>query len=305
MLKYLALLLLYKLLGWLPTPAAYFIADRAATVAYYLRGRLRRNVQENVRQIMGPDADAKEVRAAAKKSFRHVTRYYADLFLTPRLDVQRFFNENLTVYGLEYLTDTVAAGKAAIIISAHYGNPELVVQAAGALGIKALAITEPLQPKRLSDFVHRLRCSKGQEFRPVGVSTMKEAVRWLREGKLVSILCDRDVQHTGIMLPFCGAEARLPVGTAQLAMRTGAVVIPMFSRRTRGNHFEVYAEPPLTMTITGDEANDVRVNTLKIIASVEKYLRLDPGQWLVLEPIWRERDGQSTQVDSPVESVGV
>ena len=305
MLKYLALLLPYKLLGWLPTPAAYFIADRAATVAYYLRGRLRRNVQENIRQVMGSDADPQEVRAAAKKALRNVTRCYADLLLLPRLNVHRFFEKNLTIYGLEYLTDTVASGKGVIAVSAHYGNPELVVQAAGALGIKAFAITEPLQPKRLSDLVHRLRCSKGQVFRPVSVSTMKEAVRWLREGKLVSVLCDRDIQHTGIMLPFCGAEARLPVGTAQLAMRTGAIVLPMFSRRTRGNHFEVYVEPPLAMTISGDEANDVRVNTLKIISCIEKYLRLDPGQWLVLEPIWRERDGQGTQVDSPVESVKV
>ena len=305
MLKYLALLLPYKLLGWLPTPAAYFIADRAATVAYYLRGRLRRNVQENIRQVMGSDADPQEVRAAAKKALRNVTRCYADLLLLPRLNVHRFFEKNLTIYSLEYLADTVASGKGVIAVSAHYGNPELVVQAAGALGIKAFAITEPLQPKRLSDLVHRLRCSKGQVFRPVSVSTMKEAVRWLREGKLVSVLCDRDIQHTGIMLPFCGAEARLPVGTAQLAMRTGALVLPMFSRRTRGNHFEVYTEPPLAMTISGDETNDVRVNTLKIISCIEKYLQLDPGQWLVLEPIWRERDGQSTQVDSPVESVKV
>jgi KDO2-lipid IV(A) lauroyltransferase len=305
MLKYLALLLPYKLLGWLPTPAAYFIADRAATVAYYLRGGLRRNVQQNIRQVMGPDASPEEVRAAAKKAFRNVTRAYADLILVPRLNVRRFFEKNLTTHGLEYLTDTVASGKGVILVSAHYGNPELVVQAAGALGIEAFAITEPLQPQALSDLVHRLRCSKGQVFRPVSVSTMKEAVRWLREGKLVSVLCDRDIQHTGTMLPFCGAEARLPIGTAQLAMRTGAVVLPMFSRRTRGNHFEVYTEPPLTMTITDDEANDVRVNTLKIISCIEKYLRLDPGQWLVLEPIWRERDGQGTQVDSPVESVKV
>ena len=42
------------------------------------------------------------------------------------------------------------------------------------------------------------------------------------------------------------------------------------------------------MTITGDEAEDVRVNTLQIIAYIEKYVRFDPGQWIVLESIWRE-----------------
>ncbi len=305
MLKYLALLFTYRLLGWLPTPAAYFIADRAATATYYLRGRLRNTVQQNLRQVMGPDATPKEVRAAAKKAIRNVTRYYADLLLLPRMNIPRFFNEKLTLYNLDYLTDAITSGKGVIIVSAHYGNPELILQAAQTLGINSLGITEPLQPKQISDFVHRLRATQGQTFLPVSFSTIKEAIRWLGEGKAVSILCDRDIQRTGIVIPFCGAEARLPVGVVQLAMRTGATVIPMFSRRMKGNHFEVYTEPPVEMTITGDEANDVRVNTLKIISYIEKYLRFDPGQWIVMEPIWREDEAKSRQADAPARRVQV
>ena len=305
MLKYLALLFTYRLLGWLPTPATYFIADRAATATYYLRGKLRNTVKQNLRQVMGPDATPKEVRTAAKKALRNVTRYYADLLLLPRMNIPRFFNEKLTLYDLDYLTDAITSGKGVIIVSAHYGNPELILQAAQTLGINSLGITEPLQPKQISDFVHRLRASQGQTFLPVSFSTIKEAIRWLGEGRAVSILCDRDIQRTGIVIPFCGAEARLPVGVVQLAMRTGATVIPMFSRRMKGNHFEVYTEPPVEMTITGDEANDVRVNTLKIISYIEKYLRLDPGQWIVMEPIWREDEANSRQADAPARRVQV
>ncbi len=292
MLKYLALLFSYKVLGWLPTPAAYAIARCIAAMIYYSRGGLRRSVQRNMRQIMGPHADPREVRAAAKEVFYNVTRYYADLIRVPRLNVRRFYDENVTVYGVEYLMDALASGRGVIVVSAHYGNPEIVVQSAAAMGVRAFSITEPLRPQRLSDLMHRLRSSQGQVFRPISFSTMKDAVRWLREGKLIPLLCDRDIQHTGILLPFCGAEARMPVGAAQLAMRTGAVVVPMFSHRKKGDHFEVYTEPPLEMVSTGDEAEDVRVNTLKIISCIEKYLRRDPGQWIVLESIW-ERSAEA------------
>jgi lauroyl/myristoyl acyltransferase len=290
MLKYLALLFAYRVLGWLPTPAAYAIARLVAAITYYLRGRLRRNVRRNMRQIMGPEADPREVRAATKEVFYNVTRYYADLIRVPRLNIRRLYDEKVTIHGLEYLMEALASGRGVIVASAHCGNPEIVVQSAAALGIEAFSITEPLRSQRLSDLMHRLRSSQGQVFRPVSLSTMKDALRWLQEGKLIPILCDRDIQNTGILLPFCGAEARMPVGAAQLAMRTGAVVIPMFSHRTRGDHFEVYTEPPLEMVDTGDEEEDLRVNTLKIIACVEKYLRLDPGQWIVLESIWEQED---------------
>jgi hypothetical protein len=83
MFKYLALLLLFKSLGWLPTRAAYFIAGVAATASYYLRPGLRRKVRSNVEQIMGPDADPRAVRAAVKKTLHNVTYYYADLLLLP------------------------------------------------------------------------------------------------------------------------------------------------------------------------------------------------------------------------------
>jgi KDO2-lipid IV(A) lauroyltransferase len=292
MFKYLTLLLIYKLLGWLPTRAAYFIAARAVGIAYYLRPRLRRNVQANMRQIMGPDADPRQVRAEAKKAFRNLAFYYADLILMPRLDIQRFYEKNLTFRDLHHVLDAVASGQGVVVVSAHYGNPELVLQAAAAIGIRAMGITEALKPKRFSDLVHRLRQSKGQVFLPVSLSTIKEAIRWLSEGKAVSILCDRDIQHAGVPMPFLGREARLPVGAAQLALRSNAVLVPMFSRRTQGKHFEVYTEPPIEMTRTGNEAEDAAANTRKIAACIEKYLRMDPGQWMVLDQFWEQPQRQ-------------
>lgn len=299
MFKYYALLIVYRLLGWLPTRAAYFIAGLVATLSYYLRGNLRRTFRQNLRQIMGPDADDKAVRATARRAVRNLVYYYADLLLVPHLNVRKFFDNNLTPYNLERFLDATKTGRGLLVVSAHYGNPELVLQAAGALGVQAFGVTEPLQPRQLSDFIHRLRATHGQVFKPVSLSTIKEAIRWLNEGKAVSLLCDRDIQNTGIILPFCGRETRMPVGAAQLAMRTNALVLPMFSRRTHGNHFEVYTEPLLEMERTGDNDRDVRVNTQRILEVVERFLRLDPGQWLVTEPVW---DGGETAApaDSPL-----
>ena len=299
MFKYLALLFSYKALSWLPAGAAYAIADFVGTVMYYLRGGLRRNVQRNMRQVMGPDADPKKVRAAARQVMRNAARYYADLVRLPRLDIKQFYSERVSVVGgLDLLQDAMAAGRGVILASAHYGNPEIVVQAAVAVGIEAFAITEPLYPPRLSELVQRLRESQGQVFRPLSLSAMREAIRWLRNGKVVPLLCDRAIQNTGMVLPFCGAETRMPVGATELALRTGALVMPMFCRRVKGGRFEVYSEPPMEMVTTGNQEEDIRSNTLRILAFLERFLRQDPGQWVVLESIWEQPDGAKPDGDS-------
>jgi lauroyl/myristoyl acyltransferase len=293
MLNYLALLFAYRVLGWLPTPAAYFIADSIGSIMYCLRPRLRRNVQRNMRQVMGPEAPAKEVRRAARCVMRNAARYYADLVLTPRINAQRFLAERVNVIsGLDELQRAMATKRGIIVASAHYANPEVVLQASVALGISTYSLTEPLKPKRLCDLVHKLRSSQGQTFRPLSLSAVREAIRWLRDGRVVPLLCDRDIQNTGIVLPFFGAETRVPVGAAQLALRTGALVIPMFCRRTKGGRFDVFGGPAIEMTVSGDPAEDVRTNTLRILAAIEECVRGDPGQWFVLESIW---DPQKTK----------
>ena len=292
MFKYLALLISYKTLSWLPARAAYFIADGIGGIMYAVRPGLRRNVQRNMRQVMGPEATEREVRAASRRVMRNATRYYADLVRTPRLDMIRFYNERINfVSGLDDLRRWVTTKRGVIIVSAHYGNPEVVLQAAVALGIPTFTLTEPLKPRRLNDLVHKLRASRGQVFRPLSLSAVREVVRWLREGKgVVPLLCDRDIQNTGMMLPFFGAETRMPVGAVELALRTGAVLIPMFCRRTKGGRFDLFSDPPLEMIVAGNAEEDVRVNALRIIAAMEREIREDPGQWIVLESVWEPEE---------------
>jgi KDO2-lipid IV(A) lauroyltransferase len=120
----------------------------------------------------------------------------------------------------------------------------------------------------------------------VGTSSVKGAIRYLRQGGMVAILCDRDIQKTGQLLPLCGCPARFPVGAAALALHTGAQIVPAFSQRRGPGRNEVWLEPPLRLERTGDEGQDVRAMTQKILARFEEYLRRDPGQWMVLDPVW-------------------
>ena len=286
--KYYVLRLAYVLLGWLPLRALYGIAHFVGDGAYFFRRGTREDVIANMRQVMGPEASEREVRRAAREVFRNATRYYADLIHVPHVDVQRFYDEELELDGLEHLRAAESSGRGAVIVSAHFGSPEITVQGLAAVGISVYALTEPLQPKALSDFTHWLRSRHGHVNRTVSFGAVKEAMRRLKHGGIVAILLDRDVGGTGVPMQFCGAETRIPLGAVDLALRTGADLLPAWSWRIEGYRFRAVIGPPMEVVRTGNFDEDVRANAKRLLVMFEARLRADPGQWAVLEPIWKE-----------------
>jgi len=288
--KYLFFLFSVYVVARLPARVLYGLANLAGELAYLLFGRVRHNVWDNMRHVMGPAASKAELRRAARQVFRNTARYYADLIRRPHLDTQRFYERQLTHHGLEEnLMAPLKQGKGVVLVSGHFGDAELVIQGLLPLGVKALALTEPLEPPALSRLVHRLRSSTGHTFLPVSLSNVKAALRYLKAGGLVALMCDRDVEGRRLRVPFCDAPASMPVGAVELAMRTGAPLVPTFAHRRNGNHYEVFAEPPLELARTGDFQADLETNVCRLLQRFESHLRSDPGQWTVLEAVWEDR----------------
>jgi lauroyl/myristoyl acyltransferase len=287
--KYVLFLLSVRLLGWLPLGVLYGLANLAGELSYILSVRVRHNVWDNMRHVMGPTAPKSELRRAARQVFRNTARYYVDLIYRPRLDTQRLYDRQLTHYGLEEnLLAPLRQGKGVVLVSGHFGNAELVIQGLLPLGVKALALTEPLEPPALSRLVHRLRSSTGHTFLPVSLSNVKATLRYLKAGGMVALMCDRDIEGRSLRVPFFGSPASMPVGAVELAMRTGAPLVPVFAHRRNGDRYEVFAEPPIELARTGDPQADLKTNVCRLLQRFEPHLRNDPGQWTVLEAVWED-----------------
>ena len=300
--KYILFLVAIHTLGRLPLRAGYAIAQVAGRLVYRLSPGSQRNVISNLRHVMGKDAPERDVRAAARKVFVNVAKYYVDLVRMPHMAVEDFYRKRLRYFGFdEYILPAVAAGNGVIAISAHLGNPELGVQGMLPRGVKVFALTEPLNPPKLSRLVDSLRAQGGHSFAPVGFGGVRRTIQTLREGGVVALMGDRDIEGPKARLPFFGEEASIPTGPIEVALRTGATVIPSFCIRTEQGGINAYLEEPLEMERTGDMERDVRVNTLRFLARLERRLREHPDQWVVLESIW---DGTPARTERDSVAVG-
>jgi KDO2-lipid IV(A) lauroyltransferase len=113
----------------------------------------------------------------------------------------------------------------------------------------------------------------------------------LQGGGTLGILVDLNtLDREGIFVDFFGVPAATTFVLAKLALRTGALVLPVFAPwdKKRGR-FLLKIQEPLSYNATGDEAEDVRRLTQLFTGVVEKYVRLYPDQWLWIHRRWKTR----------------
>lgn len=302
MLKYLVFWFVFRVLGRLPLPVLYWIAEIVGSAGYALAPSARRNVWDNLRHVM-PDAPKSRLRQTAKAVFRNVAYYYADLAQLSRMDIDCFFRERLIYRGIEeHIRPNLQKGRGVVMLSAHIGNAEMAGQGLVPLNIPCFAVTEPVKPERLSRMLNSIRMTHGVEFMPVGVPSAKRIVRTLRDGGTVALMGDRDISGPKMLLPFFGEEAWMPTGPVEVALRTGAAIVPSFSSRRGRYVIDADAEPPIEIERTDNLEADVRTAMLEYISRLEARLRAEPDQWMVLERIWDAEPRQPQPAKEPEEA---
>ncbi|MBI4506845.1 MAG: lysophospholipid acyltransferase family protein, partial [Chloroflexi bacterium] len=233
------------------------LAVLAADVAYVLLPRARRQVAANLRPALAPAASPARLRQAVRGVFRTAALNYLALFRLPALS-SAAVAARVSIRHVERLHAALAGGKGVVVVTAHLGPFDAVTHLAAALRLPVMVPVEPIEPPALRDFVTRLRATHGMRFLPLGTAVLREAVRALRRGEIVTLALDRDVLGGGVPLPFFGRLATFQEGPAVLAARTGAVILPIFATRRGLAHAEVLVEEPVALVRDERGAVDVR-----------------------------------------------
>ncbi|HZP26783.1 MAG TPA: hypothetical protein VFB90_07015, partial [Dehalococcoidia bacterium] len=134
--KYLLFKACLLTIAYLPTRVLYALVVICADLVYVFSPRIRSNVWDNARHVLGPNAPRHVVRRQAKRSVRNVAKYYADLIRLPRTRPEDFVRRRLSYHGFEEnVLPALQSGKGVILASCHFGNPELAIQACLSRGI--------------------------------------------------------------------------------------------------------------------------------------------------------------------------
>ena len=99
-------------------------------------------------------------------------------------------------------------------------------------------------------------------------------------------MSDRNLGDGGVEVEFFGETTELPGGAATLALRTGASIIPVAVYH-RGAYNHAICDPPVPAERQAKRmGDDIQRITQDVATVLEKQIRREPTQWMLLQPNW-------------------
>lgn len=247
---------------------------------------IRKNVVLKNLQIAFPDDPKSTILAIAKKHYKSMIYTFAEIANIQKLDEIKIL-DMVDCKNFHLLEEKAELKKGVFLLTAHYGNWEL-----GALyfGIKlknGLKVLAKSQRNRLvSNWLKNMREKfENKEIRlGLGVKAILSAIR---AKEIVGIVGDQRGPKNGLRINFFGRQTATYVGTAKMAVKTGAPILVVFFKRNQYNNFECelteidYSQYSNNLD---DAVEEVNQEYMKLL---EKQIMDCPEQWFWMHNIWK------------------
>ena len=275
----------------LPGFAAQALAPTVGLGANFASPQRRAIVARHLRRA-DPTLSGLRLRRAVQEAFDSYARYWLESFRLPHLPA-RTVAKGMEVDGFEHVQAGLDAGGGVILALPHLGGWEWAGRWLADQGIGLTVVVEQVEPPELFEWFVDMRSRLGMNVVALGDGAAREVLAALGRNDIVCLLCDRDIQRTGVDVEFFGERTTLPPGPAMLSLRTGAPLLPTavyFTDRTDG-HLGV-VRPPLTIERRGDGLRaDVATLTQLLAHELEHLIRRAPQQWHMMQPNWPSDPG--------------
>ncbi len=273
----------------LPLRVSYGIGLAVAGLVYHTWPALRAGVKQNMRQVLGPDAEEAFVTRMSKGAFRNYFKYLVDFLRFPhvtREELERVIDSS----GWENLDRALACGKGVIFVGFHFGNWDLAGAIMSTRGYPLNVVAESFEPEKLNHLIQRYRIEKGMKIIPMEIAA-RRVLRSLRKNEILGLLIDRPEPESGVPVEFFGKETSVPGGAATLALKTGAKLVLGYLVRCPDNTFVGQITPHLDFEVSGDFPKDIQRLTQHIMGAVEECIRSHPDQWYMFRDMWQSPNG--------------
>ena len=183
---------------------------------------------------------AAEINQIAKGTFTHFFGAAADIFRLPCL-LKNNFNGLVTTEGLHHLDQAWAEGKGVMMLTAHFGNWEVLAAWMAQNGYPMKGIGTSLFDPRLDKILVETRKLAGITNIARGKAT-RDILRTLKKGGAIGMLIDQDTKVKSTFVNFFGHPASTPTGPTVLARKFKVPIIPvlMHMREDLTYHIECF-----------------------------------------------------------------
>jgi KDO2-lipid IV(A) lauroyltransferase len=280
-------------MGRVAEPIARNVAGGVVRIMSWRGGDALAMNERHMRRILASECsegvipDDALVRRWSRRTYAEYGRYWVDGARLPYLEPEAIrVRMKFAHDGEAVLRTAVSEGRGVVMALPHVGSWEWGGAWLALEGMPMTAVVERLEPERLFEwFVHQ-RTDMGLKVVPLGDGSGAVMLRTLRDGGVVGLVSDRDLAGNGVDVEFFGERTTLPGGAATLALRTGAVLLPVVVYSGPGDWHTGVVHPALDTTRSGSLRVDVHRLTQELATCFEGFILRCPEQWHLYQPNW-------------------
>ena len=232
-----------------------------------------------------PKKSKQEILAIAKDVYKQfVCTIIEIVFVSKMSDEQlKYFMNFENLYLME---KAKKGGKGVIVMSAHFGNWEMLAISAGKRFPLSVIVARQENPY-FDKLINGIRSTRGyspiyKDVAPIGV------MKALKRNRVVAILADQHAGDQGVYTPFFYREVSTPKGPAVFALKAKCPLYTVFCvRQPDGRYVSTFEEVPLPNT--GDKEKDIEIIMTEYNKILQKYVEKYPSHWFWFHRRWKSQ----------------
>jgi len=289
MITWTAIRVLLFLLRAVPEPLLPWLSRCIGGLILWLLPRRRAIALNNMEIALGESCSEQERGLILKRSISEVIQGSAELLRYIYLPKERLLSR-IEFQGREHIDKALQQGRGVICCGGHFGNFALMLTSLAKAGYPVAVVVREPRNRRLQRLFDHIKEQVEVEFIPDKPKDrcLRRAIHCLRKNHVLFLQIDLNVISGGVMVEFFGRLVPTFAGPVVLALRTGAPVIPLFICRQDTFSYRIIAEPPLSLTVTGERERDLVENLTRLSRILEEYIRKEPAAWWWFHRRWRK-----------------
>jgi KDO2-lipid IV(A) lauroyltransferase len=263
------------------------IAHLLGDFVYHILKTRRALVTGNL-ALTFPEKSAVDINAIAAMVYRNQAENIIEMLRLPMIRSAEDAAKLLDVDAADFLAKTIGQKKGGVLVSAHFGNWELLGLCSGLLVAPLTIVVKPLKNTRIDRQINAWRTMHGNRI-VHNAQALREGLRTLRNGGILVMLGDQSDPGGSFFTEFLGRRTSVFLGPAWLALKAGVPLYAAMCRRTGDGRYKVDTEE-IELSDLGTTKADAEELVRRYTRVIERSIYQYPEEWFWLHNRWKRME---------------
>lgn len=274
------------IIKYLPPRLIAFIGIIGGHLLYFLSKKKYTLMADELRRVF-PDKQEQAIQQIMKRSLANFCTSELEVLLYPVLN-QRRIAQIVKIEGREHLDNALSKGKGVLLFQTHFGSFQMVMPAIGYSGYTMNQISAPasMWKEATTSGIQKkgFEIKAGHEYtlpvKHIAIkSYLRPVFRALEKNEIVGVTVDGGSGDKWVTIKFLGRDANFSQGPVNIAIRTGAAIVPAFMITEKNLSHTLHIHAPLEIDETQDRNNNIQKILREIMGLLEQYVYQYPEHY--------------------------